>query len=145
MITKKCCLPSCSIGTESQATVTTDLQYILKGVHGEYQNEILCALGKLAEQSFRQLDIIRRICFYEPICLHLSIFRKALKSLTKVIVPQRLAVTFYWDLYLVACTSFTKIIHTHTHTHTYTHWPPPLPAETVPQSSLRGCLSGYSP
>ena len=56
------------------------------------------------------------LIFYEPICLHLSIFRKALKSLTKIIVPQRLAATFYWDLYLVACTSFTKIIYIYTHT-----------------------------
>ena len=42
------------------ATAVADLQYTLKGIQGEDQDEVLCALGKLAELAIRQLNLFRR-------------------------------------------------------------------------------------
>ena len=50
---KKCHLPSGSTRTESLATAVTDLQHTLKGIQGvQIRSEALCALRKLAEQTF---------------------------------------------------------------------------------------------
>lgn len=70
---KECCPLSRSASIKSLAAA--DLQYTLKGFHSEDQDEALCALGKLAEQTFRA-GYFREI-FYEPGFLHLPI-RKAL-------------------------------------------------------------------
>ena len=56
-------LPSASTGTDSRATAAANPQHPLKGAQGGERREALCALGKLAEQVFRELDIFR---FYEP-------------------------------------------------------------------------------
>ena len=52
----------------------------------EINNEAVCALEKLAEQAFIELNIFKRN-FCEPKFLHQPIFRKALKRFTKIPVP----------------------------------------------------------
>ena len=68
---------------KSLATIVSDLQFTLRGIQGEAQDEALCVLGKLAEQALRKLDIFRRT-FSEPRFLPLSILGKALKTLTEI-------------------------------------------------------------
>ena len=82
--TKECCLPSGSTRIASLATAVTELNFNTpwKKLRVEPGNEALCS-GKTG----LQIDIFRRK-FYEPNSLHISIFRKALKSLTKIFVPK---------------------------------------------------------
>ena len=47
----------------------------------EMQDEALCALG---EKATEKLDVSQENLFCEPGFLHLSILRKALKSLTEI-------------------------------------------------------------
>ena len=63
---------------KSLANALADLQYTLKEICGNNQNEALCALGKLAEPQ--RVNIFRRK-FYEPSFSHLPILRKAPKWL----------------------------------------------------------------
>ena len=52
---KACCPPSSSTRIKSLATVVTDLQYILKGIQREGQDEALFALGKPAELTHQMV------------------------------------------------------------------------------------------
>ena len=85
LTTKNCHFPFASTRMKSVATVVSDLQNTLKGVHGGGQEWGTLLWEKLAEQVFRWLDIFRR--FYEPNFLYLLISRKALKLLTKTSAP----------------------------------------------------------
>ena len=57
------------------AAAAADLQHHWKEIRVEIRNQALCALEKLAEQAFRELDIIRKR-FYKSQCLHLLIHRE---------------------------------------------------------------------
>lgn len=48
---------------QSSATAVPDLQYTLKGIQDKDQDEVLCALRKLAELALRELEIFRRKIF----------------------------------------------------------------------------------
>ena len=122
--TKECCLPSGSTRIASLATAVTELTFNTpwKNLRVETGNEALCS-GRMG----LQIDIFRRK-FYEPNFLHISIFRKALKSLTKISIPKpnflprcRLGYTYH----------FSK-------NHMYTDFPTSL--ELEPQGSLRPSL-----
>ena len=75
MYNKERCQPSSSIRTKLLATAVADLQYTLKGIQGEDQDEVLCALGKLAELAIRQLNLFRRES-HGPSFLDLPTLRK---------------------------------------------------------------------
>ena len=51
--TKECCPPSSCTRVRSLATAVSDLRYTLKITQGEDQDDALCTLGKLAEETFR--------------------------------------------------------------------------------------------
>ena len=66
---KKRCLPHSSISTKSLATAVPDLQSTLKGSHGKGQDQVVCALGKLAELTLGYLDNLRRLSMNPVPCI----------------------------------------------------------------------------